>query len=357
MRIKATCECCGRQYWKTNGQSKYCSEACKTEMAKQRYQNNKEERLEYAKKYREELKKKNPNYERDRWREIRGTVEYERECEICGTVFSTTMPQKVTCSAECSKKRKNKKRYEKMTKEKRHEHYIRCRYGSEEARQAYLKEVEAKKEKTREEARSQRAKEKEARKISGIYCVCGEPFETFNPAQKTCSKKCSRKHSYARKDKRIPKEQMIDKDITLEALYRRDSGVCYLCGKKCDWNDKAGNVVGPLYPSIDHVVPVSKGGFHSWDNVLLAHFECNVTKSDALEKDLIQKIPTDAYKLKKNVEPHKKQTIQKTKNGEVIAVFESTADAARQTGFKAKQIQNVARGERKSYRGFLWEYV
>ena len=353
MRIKATCECCGRQYWKTNGQSKYCSEACKTEMAKQRYQNNKEERLEYAKKYREELKKKNPNYERDRWREIRGTVEYERECEICGTAFSTTRPQKVTCSTECSKKRKNKKRHERMTKADRHKHYVRTRYGSEEARQAYLKEVEAKKE----QARQQRAKEKEARKISGTCCVCGEPFETFNPAQKTCSKKCSRKYANAKKDRRIPKEQRIDKDITLEALYRRDSGVCYLCGKKCDWNDKAGNVVGPLYPSIDHVVPVSKGGFHSWDNVLLAHFECNVTKSDTLEKDLIQKIPTDAYKLKKNVEPHKKQTIQKTKNGEVIAVFESTADAARQTGFKAKQIQNVARGEHKSYRGFLWGYV
>lgn len=35
---------------------------------------------------------------------------------------------------------------------------------------------------------------------------------------------------------------------------------------------------GDNYPSVDHIVPLAKGGLHSWDNVQLAHFKCNTLK-------------------------------------------------------------------------------
>ena len=77
---------------------------------------------------------------------------------------------------------------------------------------------------------------------------------------------------------------MVDPDITIQKLYRRDNGICYLCGGLCDWNDKEIRentiVCGNQYPSIDHVMPLSKGGLHSWDNVRLAHRICNSLKSD-----------------------------------------------------------------------------
>lgn len=38
-------------------------------------------------------------------------------------------------------------------------------------------------------------------------------------------------------DKRIKKECVVDKDISLQSLYKRDNGVCYICGRLCDWND------------------------------------------------------------------------------------------------------------------------
>jgi 5-methylcytosine-specific restriction endonuclease McrA len=34
------------------------------------------------------------------------------------------------------------------------------------------------------------------------------------------------------------------------------------------------------YGSIDHVLPVSKGGTHTWNNVRLAHRGCNMAKRD-----------------------------------------------------------------------------
>lgn len=75
-----------------------------------------------------------------------------------------------------------------------------------------------------------------------------------------------------------------DNDITIEALYNRSTGICALCGGYCDFNDYVYRgttfIAGNHYPSIDHIVPISKGGSHTWDNVQLAHKQCNSIKSD-----------------------------------------------------------------------------
>ena len=116
MEIRAYCKMCGKPYIKRNGKSLFCSDACKKARIKQRYEAEKEERKAYAKRWREEhpnyyeqRKKTAPNYERDRWRKIRGSQEYTRECPICGETFTTWYPQKQTCSDACSRIRQ--KRY------------------------------------------------------------------------------------------------------------------------------------------------------------------------------------------------------------------------------------------------------
>jgi hypothetical protein len=40
----------------------------------------------------------------------------------------------------------------------------------------------------------------------------------------------------------------------------------------------------------------------------------------------------------------------------VIAIFESSGDAARKTGFNRTSIQDACRGKLKTYKGFTWEY-
>lgn len=357
MRKKAICEMCGSEYIKTNGKSKYCSDECRKKAIKQRYEKHRDELLSYAKEKRKKLKEENPHYERDRWRKIRGTVIYKRKCVICGKEFETPFPQAITCSKECSAINKRKRDNLRSRNRNQHDYYIRRKYGSEENRKKHFEQVEKKKQQEREERVEQKQKEKEAKKIHGICCVCGKPFETYNPAQKTCSKECGRKLQNAHRDKRIPKEQIVDKDITLEALYKRDSGVCYLCGKKCDWDDKQYGHVGPKYPTIEHIIPISRGGLHSWDNVRLAHFGCNCKKADELPDNVAELIPEDAYKYKKEPVKRKKETAQYTKSGQLINTYESTADASRKTGLKMKQIQNCARGECRSYGGYIWRYI
>ena len=157
--------------------------------------------------------------------------------------------------------------------------------------------------------------------------------------------------------KRIPKEQVVDTDITIKKLYKRDRGKCYICGCQCSFDDwkvskRSGNKYpGDTYPEIEHMIPISRGGLHSWDNVRLACHRCNALKSDnilfaPLDKDF-------AYKEKKD---SSKRTKQLSLDGELIKVWDSTMEIQRKLGFSAKRIQEVCRGEGKTAFGFCWKY-
>lgn len=69
-----------------------------------------------------------------------------------------------------------------------------------------------------------------------------------------------------------------DPHVTLKNVMKRDGGLCKLCGKPVDTTDRRGNGLGYYYPTIDHIVPLSKGGEHVMSNVQLAHMICNSRK-------------------------------------------------------------------------------
>ena len=111
--------------------------------------------------------------------------------------------------------------------------------------------------------------------------VCGKEFKTFKSRKITCSEECRCKNHWISRDKRY-KGITIDSDISLFKLAKRDNNICQICGLEVNWEDKNkvnGHVIcGRMYPSIDHVKPISKGGLHSWNNVQLAHIRCNSSK-------------------------------------------------------------------------------
>lgn len=56
--------------------------------------------------------------------------------------------------------------------------------------------------------------------------------------------------------------------------------ICGICGKPVDFSYKYPH---PLSPTVDHIIPVAKGGHPSdMDNLQLAHRCCNREKSDKL---------------------------------------------------------------------------
>lgn len=159
-----------------------------------------------------------------------------------------------------------------------------------------------------------------------VVKTCPECGETFSPEndvrQKYCSKACGRRWWRNRRDKsctvegcdrplrargmcskhyrrweraagRVPNEPWSDrrraayhkrramkKGVDAESVvaldvYERDGWQCGVCGGDVDpalsWPD-------PLSASLDHVVPLSRGGAHNYANVQLAHLVCNERK-------------------------------------------------------------------------------
>lgn len=127
-------------------------------------------------------------------------------------------------------------------------------------------------------------------------CVyCGGMFLTSSHSQMYCSEECRKKGSNRKRwSRKWAKEislrngGLYDASISLNKLLIRDKNKCYICGGECDTDDyvldKNKNIItGNNYPSIDHILPLSKGGTHTWSNVKLAHRYCNSLKSNSID--------------------------------------------------------------------------
>lgn len=79
----------------------------------------------------------------------------------------------------------------------------------------------------------------------------------------------------AKHERRAREEAAIERFDPWE-VYERDHWLCGICGQEVD-----PEVFHPdaMSASLDHVVPLSRGGDHTRDNSVLAHLVCNIRKS------------------------------------------------------------------------------
>jgi 5-methylcytosine-specific restriction endonuclease McrA len=77
--------------------------------------------------------------------------------------------------------------------------------------------------------------------------------------------------------------------LTRRAVFARDGWVCQYCGSPAE--------------NVDHVIPRSGGGSHTWDNVVAACRRCNSRKENRLPHEvglrLARKpfVPSDGFRL------------------------------------------------------------
>ncbi len=85
-----------------------------------------------------------------------------------------------------------------------------------------------------------------------------------------------RRDDYHRR-RALKKQASTGRPVRLAEVAERDRWKCHICGKRVA---KSRAWPHPRSASLDHVVPLSRGGAHDPANVRLAHLECNTAKNN-----------------------------------------------------------------------------
>lgn len=262
------CKQCGNEF--SGRKKKYCSESCRYD-------------------YRNENKK------------------HKKRCKNCNVIFMSRNSEQRFCNKKCAayfiqnKSKLNNCSYcENKFKSK-----IRQKFCSDKCKYLFYK---------KREFSDRRCKEcnKKLNHYQRIYCskkcmndsvrihsykcdYCHNKFTgQKDRANKFCSRECFYKaiganpkefkyNSYltdASSIKRAKYYRVRYEKIELLEVFERDQWKCGICHEKVDnsivWPDKKS-------VSLDHIIPLSKGGTHTYDNVQCSHLGCNIKKQNHLE--------------------------------------------------------------------------
>jgi hypothetical protein len=132
---------------------------------------------------------------------------------------------------------------------------------------------------------------------SVLDCVqCGLEYEVgrgpakirFVRLEGFCSAECisdfkslqnaDNKYRYAMKRTAIKFNVSYDDSITRREVFARGGGVCYICGQLTHYENS--DEYSPLLATVDHLIPWTRGGEHSWENVKLCCLRCNIVKGN-----------------------------------------------------------------------------
>lgn len=235
-KSQKTCPGCNKWFKTINKKQIYCSKSC----ANSHRQYNKK-CLNCEKKYiSNQSNGKFCSYEcRYEWQnKTKSNKIHKLICQQCGKEFMSQATQQKYCSYECSIKAHTKP-----------ENRFKCKY-------------------------------------------CGKEFNgQKNSQNKFCSRGCYLKQigadSWDCKDygritdishiRRAKYYGVEYEKINLIDIFERDNWTCKICDKKIDDSLPYPN---PMSASLDHIIPLSKGGSHTLNNVQSSHLSCNIKKKN-----------------------------------------------------------------------------
>jgi len=182
-----------------------------------------------------------------------------RDCAECGKAFDAVFKNNYYCSKQCNNRAKERRRTEKR--------------------------------------RAERAKEV----LKCIVCDVELPV-TARRDKKFCSPECagSARFNTNRASRRLRitvggEEQLV----TRVAIYERDNWVCQLCMKPID---RTLRYPEPMSASLDHIVPLSKGGENSAENFQASHLVCNISVGNRKAQTQLRPAPACLEKRETTIE-------------------------------------------------------
>lgn len=123
-----------------------------------------------------------------------------------------------------------------------------------------------------------------------LTCLhCGKVFSVTKygsingQPKKYCSLRCCEKAARRNRRHRLRRleQEGLSDFIHLSVLLKAYNGRCVSCNVVCTESDDTG-FSKPTDATIDHIIPIAKGGYHTVDNVQLMCMLCNSKKTDSL---------------------------------------------------------------------------
>ena len=196
-----------------------------------------------------------------------------KECVNCGEEFTIKYSNEKTCSEECKKQHRRVKQRTVFNKNRRKIKLYKytCNFCGDKGYSKRKKACCSQLCRSRYQQQKNVFKNRKLKKCK--YCNKWHYKERLY-----CSEECHKKENSGRRGKRIrlaKNNGQFDTDINIYKLIERDGERCYLCGDAVSFEL---DCYDPKYPTIEHVLAISNGGTHSWDNVKVSCFSCNCKK-------------------------------------------------------------------------------
>jgi 5-methylcytosine-specific restriction endonuclease McrA len=218
--------------------------------------------------------------------------DHQVKCEFCGTLFTTRFKRQRFCAAKCQRADENVRHGfsdprvpfdcaccgKGCVPGKNGVHSQARRFCSPGCKRAWHNAAARGTVPRRKRGPTRRIRKQEERAwVEGACPECGERFVRKQKQGLAiyCSRRC--KVKVVQRNRRARKTEAFLERVFRQKVYERDNWCCQLCGEPTartfDQDD-------PLSPVLDHVIPLARGGEHSYANIQLAHFICNSVKSD-----------------------------------------------------------------------------
>ena len=201
-------------------------------------------------------------------------------CDTCGSDFSVEriygVPPK-RCSEEC-KKAHRKKAYREYRKDNKEAISRRMKKWRQENAES-LKEYHANYYRSNLDYFKSKKREWSMDNAEYVSEYNHRWYRENTDIAKAASKRWrinnpSKVRSYQH-DRRALKRDAWVENVNPRVLLERSGWVCGICKEEIPKDAVYGS---PLYATVDHVIPLSKGGEHSYANTQPAHFSCNSRK-------------------------------------------------------------------------------
>lgn len=132
---------------------------------------------------------------------------------------------------------------------------------------------------------------------SRICRECGTEFEAHpytGGDKRFCTRRCGKRYRDRKRTRarRATTQTLIWFEFDPIEVFFRDGWKCRHCGRDTP-REKRGSMA-PDAPELDHIVPLSRGGAHEFENCQCLCRECNNKKGNRTEKEVAKNAPMPA---------------------------------------------------------------